>query len=667
MNSNTKSQSGGVVNLGDVVTGGTVQYAHPSFTGNTNTTTDANEHSGGTATVASSTHTHGISLTSNNSNVQGSIAYIEASGGASGTTQYAGAAFTGDSANTSVTAPNSGGTTSVASSTHIHTISVGFETGATQAAAEAALATATASDSTSIPASVKYLEDITVTSKNLSGTFSGTSAITTTPNYPENYTGVEVPTGAHTHTYTPAGSVSLEGVSTQGAGPQYIYSIDYEAPTAATTPSVAKADHVHSYTPSGSINLDPTSSSTKDTSDVNNPVEFVESVTLPVATATGTAAISGHTHTYDKTTSVTLTIDNESGGVVIAKDITGSAASGDPTTKYLHWSAGTTPASSATPTYTDTDTENDSGNGQAVASTAHRHSYTTYSLTGSNTTHTPKYMKFNAGTTPKASATVNYDDTAATGTATTLTGSETKYLTMKRSTSGSGTSARRTLSIKGSQASDTAAALNMNYIESTSSSTHTHTYSKTSSVTLNNGTAPSMNFNTNNSSDFPYVAAMNDSSLALSPSTEYTGAPYKGASNESASATVASHSHTHSYKKTTGVTLNAGTAPSLISNETAANGIKYLQEYEVSGGSWSAVTTRLKAAPNHTSTLSDGKSTANTGTVTAVTAIGNGDVTTKYLHPKFTGGTANTVATGSGSTTTVVGSLTSGTFDITNK
>ena len=68
------------------------------------------------------------------------------------------------------------------------------------------------------------------------------------------------------------------------------------------------------------------------------------------------------------------------------------------------FSAGTTPPSSATPGNESKNTGNDSGSGTSVASSAHTHSYTTYSLTGSNASGSTKYMKFSAGTTPASSA-----------------------------------------------------------------------------------------------------------------------------------------------------------------------------------------------------------------------------------------------------------------------
>ena len=80
---------------------------------------------------------------------------------------------------------------------------------------------------------------------------------------------------------------------------------------------------------------------------------------------------------------------------------------------------------------------------------------------------------------------------------------------------------------------------------------------------------------------------MTDGTLALSTGSDYTGAPYKGSSNESASTTVASHTHTHKYDKANqSVSLTSGTAPSLTSSTTTSEGaISYLKSYSVSGGS----------------------------------------------------------------------------------
>ena len=92
-------------------------------------------------------------------------------------------------------------------------------------------------------------------------------------------------------------------------------------------------------------------------------------------------------------------------------------------------------------------------------------------------------------------------------------------------------------------------------------------------------------------------------------------------------------SHTHSYDKTTEITLTAGTAPSLSTNTT-----KYLHHSHTSAksagtgtvgiqnGSYSATTRYLSAAPNNTATTSAANSGTNFDAATAVASNGTASV-----------------------------------------
>ena len=204
----------------------------------------------------------------------------------------------------------------------------------------------------------------------------------------------------------------------------------------------------------------------------------------------------------------------------------------------------------------------------------------------------------------------------------------------------------------------------MAYAESGTTGSHTHTYSKTTSVSITGGTLPSMKFNTGDTSDNKYAYSVTDSTIGWTATTGNTTAPQAGASNASASTTVAAHSHTHSYKKTTGVTLNAGTAPSLTDSETTSTGaISYLKSYNISGGDWSATKAKFSASINYTDTNTDATTHA---AVNAVTELNAGDVTTKYFYPVFNGAQGTVNQTTSTAVSAVTG-LTSGEFDITTK
>lgn len=569
--------SSGNVNLGDIVTGGTVQYAHPSFTGETKTTKSIS------------------------------------------------------------------GSESVASTTHKHDVDVKFKT-ATTAAGTASATAAT---------EVAYLESIDVQTKKMTASFSGTSATT----LGINETGISVTDKDHQHSVTAAGSITLADSILQGSGPLYIESVTYTPPT--TTPvTVALGTHTHSYTPSGSVSLGSSDSS------ANNGVEYIQKVTLPTIKTTTPVAPATHNHTFAKAVGVTLETGS-TGDVTIATDISGSAASGSPTYGYLKLNPGTTPKSSATPNHTETATKADSGSGTAVASTVHRHSFTGYELTGSNSSHTPKYMKFSAGTTPPKSASPTNTSTPSDANSGTAVQAYTSIsaaggVSSSRTTSGSGTTARRKLTISHTDPTfgATPAAPNA----------HTHNYDKTTGVSLTAGTAPSMNFNTGNSSDTPYVASATNSSLALTAKAdpEYTSSPAAAANNGSASTTVAAHTHTHPYDKTTSVSLTAGTAPSISTSGTTSDGaIQYLASYTTSGGSWEATTKKIKATISYdTSATTDNFS----GTaVNAVTALNAGSKTTQYFHPSFSGTQDSVGQTGVGSQTSVVESITDGSINTDKK
>lgn len=220
----------------------------------------------------------------------------------------------------------------------------------------------------------------------------------------------------------------------------------------------------------------------------------------------GTAKTVSVTGTTTGSTSLSVANSSSTGSVKFLEDVTYTAPSGTPTTKYLHFNAGTTPPSGATPNHSSTTSGVDSGNGSSVASSTHTHTVTVSGTTGTN-----------SGTAVEAMTSVV--------TAGSISGT--------RTTTGSGTTARRVLTISHTDP-------DFGYTDVAPDS-HTHSYGSSTALT--------------------------------------TG-------NPSATTTVASHTHTHTYDKTTSVSLTAGTAPSLTANTSSSNATAtYLESYSISNGS----------------------------------------------------------------------------------
>lgn len=419
-----------------------------SFSGSEVTSTAASD----TTTVASTGHTHtnSITLKVNGGNTTNAVTYVESVGASDAAQKRLTASFSGNSVTS--TAPSD--TTTVASSGHTHTNSITLKanTGTTTNA-------------------ITYVESVgasDATQKHLTASFSGTSA---TSGGPSGTT--TAASNSHTHNVTAAGSVNLTANTATTTGRiTYVESITNSAVTASTT-TVGSNAHTHTVTATGTISLGATTTS--------GGTAYVSAVTLPTSKSTGDAAPQGHTHSYDKTTGVTISANANSGDVTVATNITGSAASGDGTTKYLHWAAGTTPYSTATLNTTTVATGNDSGDGTSVASSNHTHTYNTYSLTGSNASGTTKYLRFNPGTTPKSGATPGHTSTNTgndSGSGTSVASSSHTH-TINLTANADNTTGRiqyvQSISSTKASASGTAKA---------GSETHTHTYDKTTGVTL---------------------------------------------------------------------------------------------------------------------------------------------------------------------------------------
>ena len=123
----------------------------------------------------------------------------------------------------------------------------------------------------------------------------------------------------------------------------------------------------------------------------------------------------------------------------------------------------------------------------SAAPGGHTHSYTTYSLSGSNSSHTTKYMK--------ASSTAA--DTGTVG----ISGGSGSLVAYDASSGG------------------TAQTTNGNRIPFITSLTKGG-YTPAGSVSLTNGTAPSMNFNTGTNTDTPYISSISGGE-AVTKTTKY--------------------------------------------------------------------------------------------------------------------------------------------------
>ena len=374
-------------------------------------------------------------------------------------------------------------------------------------------------------------------------------------------------------------------------------------------------------------------------------------ISSQVAFGKGTAAPNGHTHSV----TVSGTTGNNSGSAVAAvtgygsfSGGSGSLTSNDTVTngiKYVEaqgtFSAGTTPPASAS--FTGTETTSGANSGTAVtALTGVRVSSSSSAAPGG---HTHNYDKTTGVSLTANTATANGRITyvqSISGTAPSLTGTQT-FVT--KISGGSGTLTSDTTSTNGIKYVETVALSAGTTPPKSASPTHTST---------NSG---------NNSASVTIASVDSNGVLTLA-------------------STAAAHTHTHTYDKTTGVSLTAGTAPSLSTNT-----VKYLHHTHtaasipsdgtgtvgIQNGSYSATTRYLSAAPSNEATASAANSGTNFNAATAVASDGTADVapsehthsvtatgnvtltagtapsmgtaTIKYLHHTHTGASLGTAST----------------------
>jgi len=680
MNGHSKGTSGNV-NLGDVVTGGTTKYAHPSFTGTADLST-----AGSTATtsVASENHTHGITLTSNGSTSSGAIKYLESVSNATGTTKYAGAVFTG----TSATSGEPSDTITVASDSHTHGITVNLKS----ADSVAGLASATSA------ANKQYLEDITITSKKMTASFSGTSKKSDNT----NETKVTPASSSHTHTATSSGTVTLSASTVSTDGPKYIEEVIYTAPT-VTPSTVATGGHIHGFTPSGTVSLG--SNTTAD-----GGVKYAEDHTAAsLGTAsTGTVTLatgSGKLEAYDAATGGTKKVSNGTRIPVITA-LTSGGATGT--------GGGTAAPNEHTHNVTVSGTTgNDSGSGTSVATAAHTHAVT---LTANDSTADGRITYLQTITTGSGNLTSVAAADAATGDIAYLSGFTAASLGSPSTSSAAPGGHKHTITMSGSTGNnngtkvDAVTAINAGSGDLTTNSTsdggiyylNSHTAASLTaqskaSVGISGGSgsleaydaSTSGTKKVSNGTRVPFVTSFSAGTTPPS-SASFSGTAVTSGNDSGNGTGVASTAHRHSYttyslsgSNASGsvkyAKFSAGTTPkkSASFSGTAATITPTLTgttTFVTGYGSFAGGSGNLEsydAATNGTKKSTDGARipyVAAQGTITGAsytpagsvtltngTAPSLGAATTKYLSASFSGTAATITPSLTGTTTFVTG------------
>ena len=502
---------------------------------------------------------------------------------------------------------------------------------------------------------------------------SGGSAVSKTTKYLHKST-QNVASSDHTHKATPSGSVSLGSSATTSSGAiTYVESISstgasdsgkYMHFSAGTTPksgatpnhtstntgndsgdgvSVASSDHTHSV------------SLTANASTATGRITYVESITSGSASGTGAGSASPNEHTHNVT--VSGTTGNNSGtnfdAVKGYPNFSGGSGSFTPTTRYLSASfsgtktnslvTGVSVNSQGSVTTTGTITTSGTGdNYRRTLSIGASHSGTTLTvtkgdytpagsvtLTANESTGTGRITYIQEATHTHTGASLGTPSTAsaAPGTHTHSYGSSTALTTTKNS--GSAVSTISGVSYTAPTAttkylSASTNATSSGSVKSVAAHTHTHTYDKTTSVSLTNGTAPSLTFNTTAEGGEYYV---NDvSGGTTSATTKYLKASFSG--NE--------------------LTMPATSATAIAaltnveSKSTSSTGdIEYVEA--VSGGSAVSATTKYMKFTTpilSTSTAYQITSVGSTPSLTFNTTSTNGEAYIKSVSSGSVGGSA---------------------------
>ena len=458
----------------------------------------------------------------------------------------------------------------VAPHEHTHDITISGTTGANSGTAVAAVtgvgANGTATVLTGVAAS--SAEDFLVSLTNGSGSLTSDSSSTDGITYVESVTHSPASlTGTKTFNTNAIKDVTLSASTTSSDGPQYIEDVTHTAASLTGTKT---------FNTDAIKKVSITASETR----VDGDTQYVHSVTgdAPVLTGDTTfvKSVSGGSGSL-------VAYDASSGGNAKTTNgnripfITTLAKDGYTPAGSVTLTAGTAPSMNFN-TGTNTDTP-----------------YIASISGGSAVSKTTKYMKFSAGTTPVESATFSGSAVTSGGASATTTSSAGANTTTTSATgsAGAGSSANTGATTAISDASVSAGVLTITKSSHTHSYSkpaahthtyyapvaHTHTLSHTHSVTaagtisLTRGTAPSMNFDTDFTSDTPYISEVSGGS-AVSATTKYM---------KFSAGTTPKSSASFSGTKSTAV-VTGGTTYYLAHSHTAASGTT--GTVGISGGSY---------------------------------------------------------------------------------
>ncbi len=471
--------------------------------------------------------------------------------------------------------------------------------------------------------------------------------------------------GGHTHDYEKPTGITLTANSSTATGRiPYVQNISSTGASVSSTANVGSEAHTHNYDKTTGIILTSAEDATE------GSITYIESISGSKPSLGGIKTFvtsvnegSGSLTAYDTATGGTEKIPNGTRIPVITelsksgytpvgsvKLTAGTAPSmGSATTKYLHFSAGTTPPSSASfsgnavtsggasNTITSSNganTSTTSDTGSAGSGAANQDTgVTTPSFTGTAVT------SGSASTSTTSSAGANTSTTSNTGTAgsTTIASYSAGVLTISNVANHYHTyyapvahthTLEHTHSVTAAGTVDShthkyikpAAHTHTYYgpIAHTHTLSHTHSVTAAGTVTLTSGTAPSLTANTTANSGIKYVEAQGSFSAGTTPKTS------------------ASFTGTNSTDVVTG-----GTTYYLNHTHTSAKG-GGSGTVSISGGEYTATTKYLSASPTHTIAASG----APSATTTVVTGVSGGttSATTKYLSAAPTTTTTATLA-----------------------
>lgn len=551
---------------------------------------------------------------------------------------------------------------------------------------------------------IPVIHDITTNTTQVSTGAKATSTGTAAPN-------------EHTHTYTKTTGVNLGSNSTASNGVQYIESISSTAASASNTANVGSGTHTHSHTPKGSVSIGVSADEVAGTYRVVTDVSGGD-----VSTSTANAAPNEHTHdiTIAGTTSTNsgtavkaVTAVGADGTVTVLTGVKASSSE-DFLVSLNNGSGSLTSNTTSTDGITYVESVTHSAASLTGTKTFNTDAIKNVTLSASTTsTDGPKYIEDVSHTAASLTGTTTFNTDAIkkvaitasetrvdgdtpyvhsiTGTTPTLTGTTTF---VKSISGGSGSLVAYDASSGGN--AKTTNGNRIPYVSSLSKSG----YTPAGSVTLTNGTAPSMNFNTGTSTDTPYISSISGGS-AVSKTTKYmkfsagttpvSSASFSGSAVTSGGASATTTTSAGANTSTPSNTSSAGAGSSsytgtstTISNASVSAGVLTITKSNHTHSYTSPVAhTHTYYAPvAHTHTLSHTHSVTAAGTISLtrgtapsmnfdtdsssdtpyISSISGGSAvsaTTKYM--KFSAGTtpkASASFSGTKSTAVVTGGTT---------